>query len=453
MLFTTACTAGLATAYHLVRGGAAVTVFDEKPVGQGGASAVAAGMLHPLTPRGKLIWKGAEGLAAANQLIEAASAALRATGQLQQGESVITCKQIVRPIMDQKNADMYAKAATTNSEYLQSLTTQQLLAAAPGASADALAGVVIAGAVAIDAPLYLQGLWAACQRLDPQRAAWCCARIDLSDLQSLLRPQHTASAATDATTATANSSTAGAFDSVVLAVGADVAALQQFSDMPGLRLVRGQSVALSNPLDLSVAVLNGQYVVPTTVSGRAALIAGATQEHICFTDLHRSSSSSSTSVTTPVESNPIDRNSKARAASERADLLTKVCKFYPAAASAEVLASTVGVRVIRDRSKWGRIPLAGRLAAVENCWVVAALGARGLIHHALIGQWLAAAVLHDDESLIPTELSAALGSSSSSSSSSNSDSSSSSSESSRSDAGSVSTSTASASAASAALSQ
>jgi glycine/D-amino acid oxidase-like deaminating enzyme len=61
---------GLATAYHLVRGGAAVTVFDEKPVGQGGASAVAAGMLHPLTPRGKLIWKGAEGLAAANQLIE-----------------------------------------------------------------------------------------------------------------------------------------------------------------------------------------------------------------------------------------------------------------------------------------------------------------------------------------------------------------------------------------------
>jgi FAD dependent oxidoreductase len=61
---------GLATAYHLVRGGAAVTVFDEKPVGQGGASAVAAGMLHPLTPRGKLIWRGAEGLAAANQLIE-----------------------------------------------------------------------------------------------------------------------------------------------------------------------------------------------------------------------------------------------------------------------------------------------------------------------------------------------------------------------------------------------
>jgi glycine/D-amino acid oxidase-like deaminating enzyme len=345
--------------------------------------------------------------------------------------------------MDRKNADMYAKAAAANSEYLQSLTTQQLLAAAPGASSDALAGVVIAGAVAIDAPLYLQGLWAACQRLDSQRATWCCARIDLSDLQSLLRPQHTASAATDATTTTANSS-AGAFDSVVLAVGADVAALQQFADMPGLRLVRGQSVALSNPLYLSVAVLNGQYVVPTTVSGRAALIAGATQEHICFSDLHSSSSSSSntssssgsssssTSGATTATSNPTDRNSEARAASERADLLTKVSTFYPAAASAEVLASTVGVRVIRDRSKWGRIPLAGRLAAVENCWVVAALGARGLIHHALIGQWLAAAVLHDDESLIPTELSAALSSSSSSSSSSNSDSSSSSSESSRS---------------------
>lgn len=62
--------AGLATAYHLAAFGSDVTVFDPHEVGTGGASAVAAGLLHPLTPRGKLIWKGEEGFRAAKDLIE-----------------------------------------------------------------------------------------------------------------------------------------------------------------------------------------------------------------------------------------------------------------------------------------------------------------------------------------------------------------------------------------------
>lgn len=62
--------AGLATAYHLASFGSDVTVFDPNEVGTGGASSVAAGLLHPLTPRGKLIWKGEEGFVAAKELIE-----------------------------------------------------------------------------------------------------------------------------------------------------------------------------------------------------------------------------------------------------------------------------------------------------------------------------------------------------------------------------------------------
>lgn len=62
--------AGLATAYHLAAFGSDVTIFDPNEVGTGGSSAVAAGLLHPLTARGKLIWKGEEGLAASKELIE-----------------------------------------------------------------------------------------------------------------------------------------------------------------------------------------------------------------------------------------------------------------------------------------------------------------------------------------------------------------------------------------------
>ncbi|CAN0161412.1 unnamed protein product, partial [Ectocarpus fasciculatus] len=63
--------AGLAAAYHLAAFGSDVTVFDPHEAGTGsGASSVAAGLLHPLTPRGKLIWKGEEGFEAAKHLIQ-----------------------------------------------------------------------------------------------------------------------------------------------------------------------------------------------------------------------------------------------------------------------------------------------------------------------------------------------------------------------------------------------
>ena len=49
-------------------------IIDESPeeVGSQGASVVAAGLLHPLTPTGKLIWRGLEGLASTKVLLKAA---------------------------------------------------------------------------------------------------------------------------------------------------------------------------------------------------------------------------------------------------------------------------------------------------------------------------------------------------------------------------------------------
>ena len=52
------------------------------------------------------------------------------------------------------------------------------------------------------------------------------------------------------------------------------------------------------------------------------------------------------------------------------------------------------------------MPIAGRLpvhvpGAAAGCWLLAGLGSRGLIHHALLGAALAAAVLHGDEERLP----------------------------------------------------
>lgn len=54
----------------------ALHLYDENGIA-GGASGVAAGLLHPYTPRGKIIWRGVEGVAATLRLVEAAEAAER----------------------------------------------------------------------------------------------------------------------------------------------------------------------------------------------------------------------------------------------------------------------------------------------------------------------------------------------------------------------------------------
>lgn len=78
--------AGLATAYHLAAFGSDVTVFDPHDAGTGSsASSVAAGLLHPLTPRGKLIWKGEEGFKAAKHLIEVGTSIVTANPEVAYG--------------------------------------------------------------------------------------------------------------------------------------------------------------------------------------------------------------------------------------------------------------------------------------------------------------------------------------------------------------------------------
>lgn len=62
------------------------------------------------------------------------------------------------------------------------------------------------------------------------------------------------------------------------------------------------------------------------------------------------------------------------------------------------------IRVIQDRNSYGRIPIAGRLPFSERGWVMAALGARGLIHHAYLGRLLAACALLNTDAHLPPQV-------------------------------------------------
>jgi glycine/D-amino acid oxidase-like deaminating enzyme len=65
-----------------------------------------------------------------------------------------------------------------------------------------------------------------------------------------------------------------------------------------------------------------------------------------------------------------------------------------------------GVRALPPRTRIGPVPLAAQLPSPpgRSWWVVAGLGARGLVYHAWLGRLLAAAALADDEALLPPEL-------------------------------------------------
>jgi hypothetical protein len=118
--------AGVATAYHVFRQVAdahaeatadgndrmvapvRVTLIDEKRVA-GGASGVAAGLLHPYTPRGKIIWRGTEGVAATLELVEAAENAERvmeAAARLERGGD-----DVLRPTVSPRRGRAIARRA------------------------------------------------------------------------------------------------------------------------------------------------------------------------------------------------------------------------------------------------------------------------------------------------------------------------------------------------------
>lgn len=187
----------------------------------------------------------------------------------------------------------------------------------------------IRGALALDAPTYLKGMWAACRKAasanskggsdnngsNDSGATWVRQSVD--DIHAL--------------------AASGEFTAVVACVGAGVKALAGVKDIVSLRLVRGQTLLYDNvdpqsPSEaasklLTSAVLCGQYAVPGSAGGTAGkggkILCGSTQEPVLFGD----------------EMNkPPDMDKALR------QLVPKVTEFFPSLKGLEPFGVTAGVR-------------------------------------------------------------------------------------------------------------
>ena len=331
-------------------------------------------LLHPLSPRGKLVLWGLEGLEASNRLIQAAA-------KVQSG--VVLRNGILRLATSESQSHTLRDMAHQFPSWAEWIDKN---AAAPDSSS--FGALRMHGwCQVLHVPTYLQGLWKVCgEKPAVARTRWIQTVLNPHTLEASLRE----------------------YDTVVLAAGAGMIQ-NHLINVPKTQLVRGQSILMQ--LDgsssssssstvvvptLKDALLCGKYVSPTPHPNQ--ILIGATHEF------------------TP------ERWSEDRVYEELRSRTTEVALSHGTMAqlweTGTVQQVTQGMRVQSARGKYGRLPIIGRwnphdpAADVDpgtavaappslwhhpNLWIFTGLSSRGLLYHGLFGQLLADAILRDSQ--------------------------------------------------------
>jgi len=276
--------AGLATAIHLLDGGAhqraprVLHIYDPSAPGCGGASAVAAGLLHPFTPRGREIWQGREGFAASCAL-------LARCGGADGGVSERT--GLLRLALDDAQAEMLRAAAdgevpdreaggearTDREDALEQHWRSAEQAArqaagsnVAGAAAGAVGGAVSSGARgavfapnarSVDTPAYLRALWALCEAQAAAagvEARWCTRHVGaLAELQAPQPPQPpTADLPADLPADLQGAVAGGPYDAIIVATGSRAVDIAELRGLASVLLGFGLGLALGLGLGLGL---------------------------------------------------------------------------------------------------------------------------------------------------------------------------------------------------------
>jgi len=351
---------GLACAAHLVRGFERVKhieVYDQCQPGMGGASAVAAGLCHPFTPRGTLIHKGLEGFQATLELLTLVDEKCPDLAN-----SVWAKQAIVRPCFGSTDLQLWEKAAIAFPEWLAMESTDDYKERVGYQDTDlSLRGAaVMRGTLRINMPVYLQGLWRAVKAIGEEAAVnikWTSKSIrDSADVDSV----------------SAN------HDIVIVCSGIGVVkhwtSWDNGENLP-LKFVRGQNLIFDSDSDLklSESLLCGEYIVPCGFgNGKSYILAGATHEYESLDVLLAQGEAPDKEVALSL-------------------LREKLTRIHPALASRTPSDCNAAVRVVSKRTHEGKLPLIASSTDYRR-WLLTGFGSRGVIHHGLYAKTLIDAV-------------------------------------------------------------
>ncbi|CAN8072704.1 unnamed protein product [Agarophyton chilense] len=258
--------AGLATAYHLLHSTARyarkrnfahtdlhLTVFDPNMPGKGGASAVAAGLLHPFAPRVKRkVWQSVKAIDAALHLVKEAQSCSQ--------NPLVSFPGLLRlAVREQQRVD-FRIAANRFPKEVQFLEPHEVASRFPHVNHQVPA-VLLSNAAVVNTTEYLQALWSLCKKSG--RIEW--RNEGVHDVGHLLGESESS------------------FDTVVVCAGATIPGIQGMEHVP-IQLCRGQNLILQ-PCEGAYAqelpVISGKYIVPDLFGRKKSshLVAGATFEH------------------------------------------------------------------------------------------------------------------------------------------------------------------------------
>lgn len=337
--------AGLATAFHLLQKApnSKITIFDKALPGCGGASSVAGGLLHPLSPKGKLVYSGLEGLAATNRLIDAACKV--------GGRDCILESEIYRVATNEDQVSILKDTANSLPSIAEWRSRQDL--ESYNFPKDVLGALRLhSGCMVVHMPSYLGGLWEAIQTIGRGPKTWICLESqpmdDSNDWHNLLSK----------------------FDTVVLSAGAGLFQDSIVTQKLPIQLVRGQSIEMKHSRNSNHAVLGGKYVSP--LPDRDRVLIGATHE---FSDI-------------PLDPEQVIAELRQRTTSFASEIWE----------NGTIDKLTCGYRVQSNRGRNGRMPIVGKveISFHRNAWIYTGLSSRGLLYHGIFGEILASKILQTE---------------------------------------------------------
>eukprot|EP00775_Hariotina_reticulata_P006660 gene6660-6884_t len=309
-----------------------VTVVDAVGIGAGGSGA-AAGLLHPYTPKGKLLWRAQEALAAALDLLAVAEAAAAA-----------------------KDASKATAAVDVGCN---------------------------AGGITVQPLLYMQALWEACLQEAGARDDGSSAQLHIQQLTSLHQLQDVQCIKDN------NSSSVQQphFDAIVVAAGAAVGSLVEIGpDSLPLSLCQGYTLDLGGRLLVVGATKQHNWTTQQALAELGRTVAGIRSGVRALAPrTPQGALPVAGRWTAPSQAQQQQQQEEEEEEDNEQDKEEGECK-----------PSGITYRSHPHLARQG--------PALPPVWLLVGLGARGFVYHAWLGKVLAAAVIHEDESLLPPEL-------------------------------------------------
>lgn len=243
------------------------------------------------------------------------------------GHSVADYSGILRPALSKDQEADFSAAALQHPERIKWISAEESICRFPGIVK--APGICIQSGMTVYPQAYLQGLWLACQKLG---AVFMPVKVySLKDLAD--------------------------FDQVVIASGAETTGILELADFP-IRKTKGQILELNWPCSIPP--------LPMAINSQIYCTMDLNQKH-CLAGATYEKTYASLGPDLEVASRLI---------------LPGLAKLYPPLSEAKVISCRAGVRA----STPSRLPIIKRINS--NCWVLAGMGSKGLLYHALYAKKL-----------------------------------------------------------------